>query len=183
MLTISQIAVWDLEIKLGQLCFRKTGTVGTDMEEVPQVANKNGHNSWSPGVSILLFARHDLCNSIFSQCPTGKIGGCKKGGQGPSWPFISRRGDMPEFSFLGTPHAARHTIQSEGMLGPTPRPWGHKGEKYAWWGGRGMPDAQRLPDPRQGSQENCSHEVTFRRVPSNPWNPPASTLSAHSLAR
>ena len=38
---------------------------------------------------------------------------------------------MPEFSFLGTPHAAQHTIQSEGMLGPTPRPWGHKGEKYA----------------------------------------------------
>ena len=124
MLTISQIAVWDLEIKVGQLCFRKTSTIGTDMGEVPQVANKNGHNSWSPGVSILLFARHDLCNSIFSQCPTGKIGGCKKGGQGPSWPFISKRGGYARI-FIPRDASCRPAHDSvRGHVGAHPAPLG-----------------------------------------------------------
>ena len=75
--------------------FHKTklelGIMQTDLDEVTlQVGNKNGHNGRAPGVPILLFARHNLCNSIFSRCPTEKIGGGKKGGQGPSWPFISR---------------------------------------------------------------------------------------------
>ena len=65
--------------------FHKTklelGIMQTDLDEVTlQVGNKNGHNGRAPGVPILLFARHNLCNSIFSQCPTEKIGGGKKGG-------------------------------------------------------------------------------------------------------
>ena len=63
--------------------------------------------------------------------PLGRLVAVKRGAKVPRGPLLVRGGDMPEFSFLGTPHAAQHTIQSEGMLGPTPRPWGHKGEKYA----------------------------------------------------
>ena len=91
-------------------------------------ANKNGHNGRSPGVAILLFARHDLCNSIFSQCPTEKIGGGKKGGQGPSWPFISSR-DMPEFSFQGTPHAGPAHDSVRGHVGAHPTPLGATKER------------------------------------------------------
>ena len=93
----------------------KLGFMQTDLGEVPSPSGQQKWSQWAaPGVPILLFARHNLCNSIFSQCPTEKIGGGKKGGQGPSWPFISR-GICQNFHSKGRLMPARHTIQSEGM--------------------------------------------------------------------
>ena len=100
--------------------FHKTKSSGlyalqTDLGELPPPSGQQKWSQWAaPGVPILLFARHNLCNSIFSQCPTEKIGGGKKGGQGPSWPFISR-GICQNFHSKGRLMPARHTIQSEGM--------------------------------------------------------------------
>ena len=58
----------------------KLGFMQTDLGELPSPSGQQKWSQWAaPGVPILLFARHNLCNSIFSQCPTEKIGGGKKG--------------------------------------------------------------------------------------------------------
>ena len=132
-----------------------------------QVGSKNGHNGRPPGVAILLFVRHNLCNSIFSQCPTEKIGGGKKeGAKVPRGPLLA--GDMPEFSFQGTPPAGTAHDSVRGHVGAHPTPLGPQRREICLMRKEGHARCPRLPDPGQGSQENCSHDVTFPRVPSNP---------------
>ena len=142
MLTISQIAVWDLEIKVGRLCFVKTGTVGTDMEEVPKWPTKMVTIAGLQGSPFCFLRDTIYVIRYLANVPLRRLVAVKRGAKVPRGPLLAGGGICQNFHSSGRLMPPSTRFSQRACWGP-PRALGATKE-------RNMPDeeGEACPMPR-----------------------------------